>query len=248
MDIVADTLSDLPKDFHYLFDIVHFILCIQGERGDLGDSFEVTSRQHPLASYVSSMLACFAGGVLVAPLCGEPLLGAFGDSTKLMIASLLWFLIYYSPQDFAYKGSKLFPVRLVLYLIKGLYYPKKVVAGIEHAKHVLPGNFLALLLVACCKGNGSGLIKPLCRLLRGVWTPTSLETLLPSVTTKYCLLSALLLIFLPGDLTYVIVAGLFLSMKVGPLFAVPVDIFSPIENKVCPLILGVPEQADKKTK
>ena len=35
-----------------------------------------------------------------------------------------------------------------------------------------------------------------------------------SVCTKYCILAALLLTFLPGDLTYVIVAGLFLVMKV----------------------------------
>ena len=38
--------------------------------------------------------------------------------------------------------SKIFPVRIILYLIKALYYPKKVLAGIKHAGHVLPGNFL----------------------------------------------------------------------------------------------------------
>ena len=38
--------------------------------------------------------------------------------------------------------SKIFPVRFVLYLIKALYYPKKVLAGMKHAGHVLPGNFL----------------------------------------------------------------------------------------------------------
>ena len=38
--------------------------------------------------------------------------------------------------------------------------------------------------------------------------------MIPSVCTKYCILAALLLTFLPGDLTYVIVAGLFLVMKV----------------------------------
>ena len=38
--------------------------------------------------------------------------------------------------------SKIFPVRIVLYLIKALYYPKKVLAGMKHAGHVLPGNFL----------------------------------------------------------------------------------------------------------
>jgi len=246
MDSAAEILKDLPVDYHYVFDIVHFILCIQGDRADIGDSFESTSKLQPLASWVSAMLSCFAGGLLVAPLCGEPLLGAFGDNTKLLIATLLWFLMYYCPQDLVFQTSKAFPIRLGLYTVKGLYYPKKVLAGLKHAKHVLPGNILAMLFIACCKGNGSGIIKPICRLLRGVWTPTDWESLKPSVCTKYCIMAALLLTYLPGDLTYVIVAGLFLAMKVGPLFAVPVDLFTPLEGKICPIILGLPEEPKKK--
>ena len=36
----------------------------------------------------------------------------------------------------------MFPVRIILYTIKGLYYPKKILAGMKHAAHALPGNFL----------------------------------------------------------------------------------------------------------
>ena len=36
----------------------------------------------------------------------------------------------------------MFPVRAIMYSIKGLYYPKKVLAGMRHASHALPGNFL----------------------------------------------------------------------------------------------------------
>jgi len=248
MDSAADILQQLPSDYHYVFDLIHFILCIQGDRADLGDGFETTSKLNPLASWTSAMMACFAGGLLVNPLCGEPILGAVGDSLKVSMATVLWFLLYYCPQDFAYQFSKMFPVRIIMYTIKGLYYPKKILAGMKHAAHALPGNFLAMLLVAVCKGNGSGVIKPFCRLVRGVWTPSGFETMMPSVTTKYCVLAALLLYFLPGDITYIVVAGLFLSMKVGPLFGVPVDLFSPIESKICPLAFGVPESEQKKTK
>merc|ERR1712242_302578 len=224
MESAAETLQNLPGDCHLLFDLVHFVLCIQADRADLGDGFEATSKLHPLASWVSAMMSCFAGGLLVNPLCGEPVLAALGDSLKLAMATVLWFLMYYCPQDLAYQFSKMFPVRIIMYCIKGLYYPKKVLAGMKHAAHVLPGNFLAMLLVAVCKGNGSGIMKP------------------------FCLLAALLLHLLPGDATYIAVAGLFLTMKVGPLFGVPVDLFSPVENKVCPLILGLPESEQKKTK
>jgi len=247
MDSAAQVLSSLPADFHHVFDLVHFILAVQADRQDMGDGFESLSRQHPLASWVSAMMACFAGGLLVNPLCGEPLLAALGDSLKVWMATVVWLVLYYCPQDLAFQFSKIFPVRIILYTIKALYYPKKVLAGIKHAAQVLPGNFLALLVLAVCKGNGSGIIKPFCRLVRGVWSPSGFETLIPSVTSKYCLLAAILLTILPGDITYVATAGLFLTMKLGPLFGVPVDLFTPVENKVCPLILGVPQTEQKKS-
>ena len=37
MDSAADILKQLPGDYHHVFDLVHFILCIQGDRADLGD-------------------------------------------------------------------------------------------------------------------------------------------------------------------------------------------------------------------
>jgi len=246
MDSAAEFLRDAPKELHYLFDVVHFILCIQGDRDDMGESFHVASRTNPLASWFSSMMACFAGGILVSPLCGEPILSAFNDSLKVAIATLLWFLICYTPQDLSYQVIKLFPVKLVLYAVKAMYYPKKVLAGMKHAEHVLPGNILAMLIIAVCKGNGSGVLKPACRLVRGVWRPLSNEFITPSITTKYCLVACLVFYLAPGDLTYVAIAALFLSMKVGPLLGVPVDLFTPLENTVCPLVLGAPDADNKK--
>ena len=105
------------------------------------------------------------------------------------------------------------------------------------------------------QGNGSGILKPVCRLVRGVWRPISSELLMPSLTTKvqfyflvsgnccllsavccllslllkcrqppysdltncfqYCLVATLMFFLLPGELTYVAIAGLFLAMKVN---------------------------------
>merc|ERR1719378_923032 len=86
MDSAADIIKHLPSDYHYVFDLVHFILCIQGDRADIGPEFETTSKNNPLACWASAMMACFAGGLLVNPLCGEPILGALGDSYKLAMA------------------------------------------------------------------------------------------------------------------------------------------------------------------
>ena len=43
-----------------------------------------------LSNKLISQISQTLGGLLVNPLCGEPILGAVGDSIKLTIATLLW--------------------------------------------------------------------------------------------------------------------------------------------------------------
>ena len=50
MEMVADLLYDLPKNYGLVFDIVHYIVCLQAERADLGDNFEKVTRNNPLVS------------------------------------------------------------------------------------------------------------------------------------------------------------------------------------------------------
>ena len=185
------------------------------------------------------MMVCFAGALIVNPLCGESPLEFLEDPVRIAIASLLWYLMFYSPKDIVYEVSKKLPVKAPLYLIKGLYYPKKILAGIKHAKHVFSKtNILAIILIATLKANGSGFIKPFARFARGTTENISgcLETMKPSVATKYCLICSILYALMPGDLTYIIITGLLVTMKAGPLFSVPVDGFSVVENKVSPII------------
>ena len=48
MEAIADLLYDIPKDYGLVFDIAHYIVCLQGERADLGDGFEKLTRNNPL--------------------------------------------------------------------------------------------------------------------------------------------------------------------------------------------------------
>ena len=50
MEMVADLLYDVPKNYGLVFDIVHYIVCLQAERADLGDNFEKVTRNNPLVS------------------------------------------------------------------------------------------------------------------------------------------------------------------------------------------------------
>ena len=52
MEMIADLLYDLPKNYGLFFDIVHYVVCLQGERADLGDQFETITRTNPLVSII----------------------------------------------------------------------------------------------------------------------------------------------------------------------------------------------------
>ena len=47
-----------------------------------------------------------------------------------------------------------------------MYYPKKILGGIKHAKFIFKKNPIAGIVIATLKGNGSGIIKPFARLAR----------------------------------------------------------------------------------
>ena len=128
-----------------------------------------------------------------------------------------------------------------------MYYPKKIVAGLRHARHVFkgPGAWLPCTIVATIKANGSGFMKPLARLARGTWNPAAFETMAPSVTSKYCLVSSLLYVLYPADAVYILICGLLIAMKVAPIYQVDVDPFIKAEEKLSPAVFGSEVQQSK---
>ncbi len=185
------------------------------------------------------MLTCFAGGLLVSPLCGEPVLSSLlGDPARLAVATILWYLTFYAPSDAFAKVVGQTYAKVPLGLVKGLYYPKKIVAGLKHSKHVFKHSSLCAVAVAVLKGNGTGIVKPVARLARGKWAMDGIESMRPSVTTKLCLLGAVLYLAFPTDLCYIFLASLFVGLKVVPALGYPFDPFTKLEDAVSPIIFG----------
>ena len=50
MEFVADLLYDLPKNYGLVFGIIHYIVCLQAERLDMGEKFAETTKTHPLVN------------------------------------------------------------------------------------------------------------------------------------------------------------------------------------------------------
>ena len=105
-------------------------------------------------------------------------------------------------------------------------------------------------MVALLKSNGAAFMKPFARLARGQLDgiASSLETLKPSLATKCCFLCSVAYVILPWDLTYILMAGVLVAMKAGPLFGVPVDVLAPLEAKYVPIVFGgqQPKAEEKK--
>lgn len=72
------------------------------------------------------MLVVFAGGMVAAGLLGEPILGPLKNSPQLLVATICWYVVFYTPFDIGYKVSKFLPVKLVASGMKEIYRAKKV--------------------------------------------------------------------------------------------------------------------------
>ena len=140
---------------------------------------------------------------------GKPVLAALSNEHQLLLASLVWWSVFYSPGDLAYSlaTNKVGHVNLLplsnttiqlLYVpicvVKEIYRAKKVVGGMKDASKLFPDNELIIIAIGTLKGNGSGFMKPITRLISGDWSPARSELLQVSVTSKGCLAAGALLL------------------------------------------------------
>lgn len=68
-------------------------------------------------------------------------------------------MIFYSPFDLFYKFTKLFPIKIILSILKEIQRTYKIHHGVAHAVKLYPNAFLIHVLVGSAKGAGSGIIR-----------------------------------------------------------------------------------------
>ncbi|KAI1727319.1 TRIC channel domain-containing protein [Ditylenchus destructor] len=228
------------------FDIAHYILMVCTVRDDLGLTSAAFSRRHPLSCWLSSMVVCFAGSFLANFLLGEPIVAIFKKHDDIILASIVWYLIFYSPFDIAYKISKVLPVKIFLCILKETQRCYKIHHGVVYASKLYPNAYLIHILVGTAKGAGSGIIRILEQLLRGVWMPQQSEILRPTFTTKACVVASIIfaldknttLINLPHEITYLGLVVFFVYFKLSAILLNVVDPLAPFENLFCAVFMG----------
>lgn len=246
---VANTVLRLEQ-FPY-FDIAHAIICCIYIKSDFGDGITekgaiIFSRKHPLACWLSCMLSIYSGPILANLLLNEPIVGAFKETQHVLMSTAVWYLMFYSPFDIIYKLCNFFPIKIVIACMKEINRCHKIHHGVMHASKIYPSSYFIIVIIGTVKGNGPGLLKVVERLLRGIWQPSAIEFIQPSLATKASISASIVfvldkkteLVTAPHALVYLVVVIFLIYFKLSALVLSIKDPFGPFENLFCAIFLG----------
>ncbi|NXG09960.1 T38BA protein, partial [Sakesphorus luctuosus] len=152
---------------------------------------EVSVRS-PFACWFSAMLYCFGGSVLSSLMLAEPPVAFLAKGTNILLASSVWYLVFYCPQDLFCRCFSFLPLRLLVAGMKEVTRTWKITAGIAHADSHFKDAWLVMVAVGWARGAGGGLISNFEQLVRGVWKPETNELLKMSYPVKVTLIGAVL--------------------------------------------------------
>ncbi|XP_045708980.1 trimeric intracellular cation channel type A [Phyllostomus hastatus] len=173
-----------------VFDLSYFIVSILYLKYEPG-AVEL-SRRHPTASWLCAMLHCFGSYILADLLLGEPLIDYFSNNSSVLLASAVWYLIFFCPMDLFYKCVCFLPVKLIFVAMKEVVRVRKIAVGIHHAHHHYHHGWFVMIATGWVKGSGVALMSNFEQLFRGVWKPETNEILHMSFPTKASLYGAIL--------------------------------------------------------
>lgn len=237
-----------------VFDVAHYWASVMSAREQPG-ALDV-SRKSPMACWFSAMLYCFGGGILSSILLAEPPVTFLSNTTNILIASLVWYLVYYFPSDLFYNFSCILPIRVTVAAMKEVTRTWKVLAGVTHAHSHYKDAWLVMIVIGWARAAGGGLISNFEQLVRGVWKPESNEFLKMSFPVKVSLVGAIL--FTMQHAQYLPISRPNL-MLVYTLFLIPIKVqmmltrsstspFQPIEAVVGHLLFGCQQAEIMKEK
>ncbi|MGH0183723.1 UNVERIFIED_CONTAM: hypothetical protein FKN15_012393 [Acipenser sinensis] len=111
------------------------------------------ARRSPFACWISAMIYCFGGAVLSGLFLAEPALLPFSNTSNIVLASIIWYLVFYFPMDLVYKFTAFLPLRLVLASMKEVTRTWKVVGGVAHARARYEEGWLVMIAVGWAKAQ-----------------------------------------------------------------------------------------------
>ncbi|CAF0850665.1 unnamed protein product [Adineta ricciae] len=240
-DLFIDVGSQLAHLRMYpVFDTCHYLLTALQVRDDIilhQSGTHNFTRRHPLSCWLSTMLLCFSGSILANFLLGESPIKDFAHHQHLLLATVCWYLVFYSPLDLVARLLRFVPIRILVGVAKEIQRTKKVFDGVHSTLAIYPDGYVVVVMIAAIKGCGGSLMSSIDRFFRGVWLPGQTEFLFPSFATKASFISAIIfvlehvqLIQFERELVYLCVASMFIYVRVITIFFKQYDPLMPFEN------------------
>ncbi|KAM4809872.1 trimeric intracellular cation channel type B [Rhinophrynus dorsalis] len=197
-----ESLSEFSLQFSHLsmfpfFDAAHYLASVMSAREQPG-AVGVATRS-PMASWFSAMLCCFGGGILSSIMLAEPPVAFLSNSTNIILATAIWYMVYYFPSDLFYNCFCFLPIRLIVAGMKEVTRTWKILSGITHAHSHFKDAWFVMITIGWARGAGGGLISNFEQLVRGVWKPESNELLKMSYPVKVTLVGAVLFTLQHGN-------------------------------------------------
>ncbi|XP_077201486.1 trimeric intracellular cation channel type B [Paroedura picta] len=188
-------LAELPLRFSRLpmfpfFDLAHYAASVMSLKEQRG-AVEI-SCYSPIACWFSAMLYCFGGSILSSLMLGEPPVAFLANTTNVLLASSVWYLIFYCPHDLFYRYVSCLPIRLLVSGMKEVTRTWKITGGVTRAHSHYKNAWIVMIAIGWARGAGGGLISNFEQLVRGVWKPETNELLKMSYPVKVSLVGAVL--------------------------------------------------------
>lgn len=251
MEVIELANKVIKLDMFPYFEICHVILSCLSIKSDFGHGINekgavIFSRKHPLACWLSCMFSIFSGTILANFLLNEPIVGAFKNTQQVLLATAVWYLLFYSPFDLVYKICNFLPIKLVISCMKEINRCHKIHHGVLYASKIYPSSYFIIVLIGTVKGNGAGFLKVMERMLRGIWQPGAIEFIQPTFATKASIAASILfmvdrktdLISAPPALVYLGVVIFLVYFKISSVLLGINDPFGPFENLICAIFFG----------
>jgi len=185
--MVADTLENVPME--PIFVVAHNLLVALGQHSQPGAVEH--AKKNPLASWFVAVTSMFSGGIMANFLLGKAMPETYFDVYGLGLATVVWYLVFFAPMEFAANLGNNQYVNAVLLVLKEVHRARGVQAGAAAAVAAHAGNPVAFVVIAGMAGSGGPwLVHPMLSCFTNGFMPLDSEFFRPGFATKYAFLSA----------------------------------------------------------
>jgi hypothetical protein len=99
------------------------------------------------------MLLCFSGTILANFLLGESPIKDFLHHQHLLLATVCWYFVFYSPLDLLTRLLRFIPIRLVIGVGKEIQRTRKIYDGVQSTLALYPDGYIIVVLIGAIKGK-----------------------------------------------------------------------------------------------